>query len=150
MLNDKLCAIALIDRLTKTSTVAIESQYAKSDTIFYKFRNSNIAVSKRLNHLDFSILSQEDWTYLLDTVNENYAPQEERVNEMVLVYSNLIDIWSADSSLISKIYKFIKSPLLNNSGISKLFETKNKNEKVLDMLLNNKATLCDVSRNYRN
>jgi len=58
MLNDKLCAVLLLDRIQEK--LNIEGQYIKSDVIFYKIKDSNIAVSKKLNNIDFSILSPED------------------------------------------------------------------------------------------
>jgi hypothetical protein len=58
MLNDKLNAVLLLNRMG--NKLEIEGQYVKSDVIFYKFKKENVAVSKKLNNLDYSILTKEE------------------------------------------------------------------------------------------
>lgn len=152
MLNEKACAIALLDRFKATHKAwTIESQYTKSDTIFYKFKDSNIAVSKRLNHIDFSILSeQEDWAYLLDIVDEDYISNKEYLDSSALEYSILIHNWSEEHSIISKMQKFMNNRALNESGLVNQIKKLESNDKILHLLIDNKLKISDNNNYYRN
>jgi hypothetical protein len=160
MLNSKLCAIALIDRLRKSSNIIkllkksnkliVEEQYNKSDIIFYKFKNSNIAVSKKLNHLDFSILSDKDWEFLLVAINGETPFKDEYIEKTVIECTALINEWSEENSIISKMYRFMNNQSLNQANVAQSIKTLNSNKKILDLLLHNKATLCDNKYYYNN
>ena len=145
MTNDKACGVALLDQLGKHFTLEIESQYTKSDVIFYKFKNSNIAVSKKLNNLDFSILSKDrDWVFLLQEVNDEYLLNKDYINSKAHEYSVLIHGWSEDKSIIAKMHRFMNDEVLNDSTIISSVKKLEENEKFLELLLNNKAVIAPV------
>lgn len=90
MINDKACAVALLDELKKSKDLKIENQYIKNDIIFYKFSESNIAVSKKLNNIDLSILSREDWDFMLSVVNDEYISKYDYILKKSNEYMKLI------------------------------------------------------------
>jgi len=146
MLNSKACAVALLDDLKKSKILKIENQYTKDDVLFYKFKDSNIAVSKRLNNMDFSILSKEDWDYLLITVNNDYISKNDYIDSKAYEYSSMIHEWSENDSLISKMFKLMNNDIINNAAISNSVQTLERNEKILNLLLNNRAVLVTNDR----
>lgn len=142
MLNDKACAVALLEEFSKQNILKIESQFIKNDIIFYKFENSNISVSKKLNNLDFSTLTNLDFNFLLNVVDEHYIGQEDYINDSAAKYSGIIHGWSEEHSIISKMMKFSQYGPLNDLGMSNMVKKLNLNERILDLLLNNKARLA--------
>lgn len=146
MLYNKACAITLLNKVKKECDLIIEDQYTKSDLIFYKFKYSNIAVTKRLNNLDFSILSKEDWDFLFDTVTKEYIEKhEEELETAFNEYYLLIDSWSKEKSLISKMYNFVNNTSLNNKALAEAKRTLEQNKSILDLLIHNRARIAKKS-----
>jgi hypothetical protein len=142
MLYDKACAIALINRIQSNGPLYIEDQYTKSDYIFYKFKGSNIAVTKKLNHLDLSILSEEDLNYLLDTVTKEFIEEnEEEFEKLSLQYYSIIKKWNDEHSMISKMFKFVNNSALNDRTLVETERKLSTNKAILDLLLNNRLTI---------
>lgn len=159
MIKEKACAIALLNRITNRRVISgklnislnIESQYTKSDFIFYKFEGTNIAVTKRLNHLDFSILEEEDWNYILANVTNEYAEEnKEMIDDYAKAYSGYIHAWSEENSIISKIYNLMNNPELNGISIRKMKAQLEKSKDLLQLLMTNRATIRHRGYNYRN
>lgn len=150
MLYDKACAVTLLNRIKENGTLDIENQYTKSDFIFYKFKNSNVAVTKKLNHLDLSILSEEDLNYLLTTVTNDYIQNnKEDIEASAMEYYLLINKWNREKSMVSKMYDFVNHSLLNDSSIVESENTLISNNAILELLMNNKAVLVKNNSNNR-
>ena len=145
MLYNKACAIALLNKVKEERGLIIEDQYTKNDLIFYKFKYSNVAVTKRLNNLDLSILSEQDWDFLFGTVTNEYIEEHERELETAFnEYYSLINNWSKEESMISKMYNFINDSSLNDRTIAQTERILLQNKIILDLLIHNKA---HISRN---
>ena len=65
-------------------------------------------------------------------------------------YTVLIHEWSEEHSIIGKIHEFMNNKILNDTTLAKTKQTLEDNIKVLNLLLNNKATISSRNRNYHN
>lgn len=124
--TNKLFAFGLLDRMQ--SNYEISEQYVKSGKIFYKIKDSNLAVTKKLNNIDYSLLGVGETEYILNVINLPTFLNNKNVEEKVKEFSERVDRWSSENSLpvtMERIEEYYKSfEFRKESDIKDLEKTK--------------------------
>ena len=97
---------------TEYQPLEFEEQYTRSDKIFYRIKDSKIAVTRKLNHIDLSTLTPEETIFLFSNNNLDDGV-EDRYQQIRLD----LETWISNNSIISKIEREIDSFLIAESKL---------------------------------
>lgn len=110
-----------------------EEQYTRSDKIFYRIKDSRIAVTRKLNHIDLSTLTPEETIFLFSSNNLNDGV-EDRYQQIRLD----LETWISNNSIISKIEREIDSFLIAESKLITLGKKLKDYELIVDTFVDKK------------
>lgn len=97
---------------TEYQPLEFEEQYTRSDKIFYRIKDSKIAVTRKLNHIDLSTLTPEETIFLFSSSDLDDGV-EDRYQQIRLD----LETWISNNSIISKIEREIDSFLIAESKL---------------------------------
>lgn len=110
-----------------------EEQYTRSNKIFYRIKDSKIAVTRKLNHIDLSTLTPEETIFLFSDNNLD-DDVEDRYQQIRLD----LETWIKNNSIISKIEREIDSFLITENKLMTLRKKLKDYELIIDTFVDKK------------
>lgn len=148
MRERKTMALMLLEDIP-SSLLQFERTYIKAGTIYYKIKDLPIAVSKKLNNVDLSILSEEQTEFIKNSYKtslEKYSRlTDEEFSKLTGRYYSIIDKWLMEESIFSGLNEMKKYEgtilNLNRHNYGRIFtreESYDLNKKIIRVLLEKK------------
>lgn len=110
-----------------------EEQYTRSDKIFYRIKDSKIAVTRKLNYIDLSTLTPEETIFLFSDNNLDDGV-EDRYQQIRLD----LETWISNNSIISKIEREMDSFLITENKLISLRNKLKDYELIIDTFIEKK------------